>query len=157
VEKISVQRISPFLWFDGGAEDAAKLYVSLFDNSGITTVTRQPDGTAFGVTFTIDGLTVQAMNAAPAPAFTEATSFFVEVDTQEAIDVLWDALTADGGNPGRCGWLTDRFGLSWQIVPPILGELLSDPDQARAGRVMQAMLGMSKLEIAGLLAAAEAE
>ena len=157
-----MQRISPFLWFDGnaesgGAEEAAEFYVSLFADSSVDSFSRLPDGSAFGVTFTIDGLTVQAMNAAPAPAFSEATSFFVQVNDQSRIDALWAALTADGGTPGRCGWLVDRFGLSWQIVPPILGELLGDPDTARSSRVMQAMLGMGKIEIAGLLAAAEVE
>ena len=158
-----MMKVSPFLWFDDQAEFAAEFYVSLFDRSEVTNVSRYPEGspfpagTAFGVTFVLDGLEVQAMNAGPAFPFTEAFSFFVSAETQDEIDELWEKLTADGGEPSRCGWLKDRFGLSWQIVPPILQELLSDPDPARSGRVMQAMLGMDKIEIAGLLAAAESE
>ena len=156
-------KISPFLWFDDQAEFAAEFYVSLFDRSEITSISRYPEGspfpagTAFAISFVLDGLEVQAMNAGPGFPFTEAISLFVNAETQDEIDDLWQKLTADGGEPSRCGWLKDRFGLSWQIVPPILGELLSDPDPARSGRVMQAMLGMSKIEIAGLMAAAESE
>ena len=156
-------KISPFLWFDDQAEFAAEFYVSLFDRSEIISISRYPEGspfpagTAFAISFVLDGLEVQAMNAGPGFPFTEAISFFVNAETQDEIDDLWQKLTADGGEPSRCGWLKDRFGLSWQIVPPILGELLSDPDPARSGRVMQAMLGMSKIEIAGLMAAAESE
>jgi predicted 3-demethylubiquinone-9 3-methyltransferase (glyoxalase superfamily) len=148
--------ISPFLWFDDAAEEAAEFYVSLFPDSRIVSVGRYPEGsplpagTAMSVSFVLDGLEVQAMNAGAGPSFTEAVSFFVQVETQDEIDRYWDALTADGGEPGQCGWLKDRWGLSWQIVPPLLGRLLSDPDAARAGRVMQAMLGMKKLVIADL-------
>ena len=156
-------KVSPFLWFDSEAEAAAEFYVSLFDNSRITSISRYPagspfpEGTAFGISFELDGLEVQSMNAGPGFPFTEAISFFVRAETQDEIDELWQKLTAAGGEESRCGWLKDRFGLSWQIVPPILGELLTDPDPARAGRVMQAMLGMAKIEIAVLLAAAELE
>ena len=112
-------------------------------------------GRAMAVTFELDGLTVQALNGGPGRPFTEAISLFVSVETQEEIDRLWDALTSDGGAPSQCGWLTDRWGLSWQVVPPVLGELLSDPDPQRAGRAMQAMLTMTKLDIAALRAAAD--
>jgi len=158
-----MMKVSPFLWFDNQAEFAAEFYVSLFDNSEVTSVSRYPEGspmpagTAMAVSFVLDGLEVQAMNAGPEFPFTEAISFFVRADTQDEIDDLWEKLIADGGEPSQCGWLKDRFGLSWQIIPPILAELLGDPDPARSGRVMQAMLGMTKIEIAGLLAAAESE
>jgi predicted 3-demethylubiquinone-9 3-methyltransferase (glyoxalase superfamily) len=154
--------ISPFLWFDGRAEEAANLYVSIFPNSKVVNVSRYPEGSpspagsAMGVTFILDGLEFQALNAGPLYSFTEAISFFVEAKTQDEIDRYWQLLTSDGGEPGQCGWLKDRFGLSWQIVPPVLGALLGDPDPAKAGRVMQAMLGMSRIVIADLHAAADA-
>jgi len=155
-----MQAISPFLWFDDQAEQAAEFYVSVFPNSRILGVSRygegtpQPAGTAMSVSFVLDALEVQALNGGPEFHFTQAISLFVKAETQEEIDRLWDRLT-DGGEPGRCGWLKDRYGLSWQIVPPVLFELLGDPDPARAGRVMRAMLGMSKLDIAALRAAAD--
>jgi len=155
-----MQAISPFLWFDDQAEQAAEFYVSVFPNSRILGVSRygegapQPAGTAMSVSFVLDGLEVQALNGGPEFYFTEAISLFVKAETQEEIDRLWDRLT-EGGEPSRCGWLKDRYGLSWQIVPPVLFELLGDPDPARAGRVMQAMLGMGKLDIAALRAAAD--
>ncbi|MDQ1609909.1 MAG: hypothetical protein QOE16_2641 [Microbacteriaceae bacterium] len=158
-----MQKISPFLWFDNQAEEAAEHYVSIFKNSRIVSVSRYgegapaPAGTAMSVTFELDGLEFQALNAGPMFTFTEAISFFVNAETQEEIDDLWEKLTSGGGEPGQCGWLKDKFGLSWQIVPPVLGELLSDPDPARSGRAMQAMLGMSKLDIAALTAAADGE
>jgi len=105
------------------------------------------------VSFVLDGLEVQAMNAGPAFPFTEAISFFVQAETQETIDLYWDALISGGGEPSQCGWLKDRWGLSWQIVPPLLGQLLSDPDAERAARVMAVMMGMQKLVIAELEAA----
>jgi predicted 3-demethylubiquinone-9 3-methyltransferase (glyoxalase superfamily) len=157
-----MQTISPFLWFDGQAEEAAELYVSIFPNSRILSVSRYPEsapgvpGTAMAVSFVLDGLEVQALNGGPGFPFTEAISLFVAAETQSEIDRLWDALLAGGGSPSRCGWLKDRFGLSWQIVPPALGVLLGDPDPGRAGRAMQAMLGMTKIDIAGLRAAADA-
>jgi predicted 3-demethylubiquinone-9 3-methyltransferase (glyoxalase superfamily) len=155
-----MSRISPFLWFDTQAEEAAEFYVSLFPNSRITSVSRYPDGgpmpagLAMGVSFELDGLEMQALNAGPQFPFTEAISFFTRADTQDEIDRLWDALTGNGGQPSQCGWLKDRFGLSWQIVPPALGELLSSPDPAAAGRVMGAMMSMTKIDIAALRAAA---
>lgn len=153
-----MQTISPFLWFDSQAEEAAEFYVSVFKNSRILGVARygegapRPAGTAMTVSFVLDGVEFQALNGGPMYQFTEAVSFLVSVATQPEIDDIWDKLTA-GGEPGRCGWLKDRFGLSWQVAPPVLGELLADPDPARAGRVLQAMLGMEKIDIAGLRAA----
>ena len=154
-----MQNISPFLWFDNRAEEAATLYTSVFKNSRILNVTRYPEGspapagTAMSVTFEIDGLLVQALNAGPLFPFTEAISLFVNVNTQLEIDDYWTKLIADGGQPNQCGWLKDKFGLSWQIVPSILGELLSDPDPEKSGRTMQAMLAMQKIEISALQAA----
>jgi predicted 3-demethylubiquinone-9 3-methyltransferase (glyoxalase superfamily) len=156
-----MQRISPFLWFDDQAEQAAEFYVSLFPNSRILEVMRFADdapGQAAGVTtvrFELDGLEFDALNGGPLFPFTEAVSFSVDVDDQEEIDRLWNALTAGGGEPGQCGWLKDRWGLSWQIVPTSLSRLLSDPDPARAKRATEAMLSMGKLDIAALQAAAD--
>ena len=153
-----MQTISPFLWFDDQAEEAAAHYVSIFPNSKILGVSRygeggpRPAGTAMSVAFELDGLQFQALNGGPQFRFTEAISFVVAAPTQPEIDDLWGKLTS-GGEPGQCGWLKDRYGLSWQIVPPILYELLSDPDPAASSRVMQAMLGMGKLDIAALRAA----
>ena len=157
-----MQKITPFLWFDDQAEDAARFYVSLFRNSTILDVSRygegapRPAGTAMMVSFVLDGLEVQALNGGPEFSFTEAISLSVTAQTQDEIDHLWEQLT-DGGEPGQCGWLKDRYGLSWQIVPPVLGELLGGPDPERSSRVMQAMLAMSKIEIAGLRAAYDAQ
>lgn len=155
------QSISPFLWFDHEAEEAAEHYVSIFDNSRILAVARYgegapaPAGTAMSVSFELDGTAFQALNGGPAFHFTEAVSFVVRAETQAEIDRLWERLTSGGGEPGQCGWLKDRYGLSWQVVPPTLAELLGDPDPARAGRAMQAMLTMGKLDIAALRAAAD--
>ena len=155
-----MQKIVPSLLFDRQAEEAATFYVSVFDDSEITDVSRYgegaplPAGTALAVSFVLDGVEFQAINGGPRVSFTEATSFSVSADTQEEIDRLWNTLTADGGEPSMCGWLKDRFGLSWQVVPAVLGELMNDPDPQRADRVMQAMLGMGKLDIAELRAAA---
>jgi predicted 3-demethylubiquinone-9 3-methyltransferase (glyoxalase superfamily) len=154
-----MQTISPFLWFDDQAEEAAQFSTSIFKDSAIGDITRFGEdapqaGTAMVVTFVLDGLELHALNGGPGFPFTEAVSLYVEAETQDGIDDLWARLT-DGGEPGRCGWLKDRYGLSWQIVPPVLVELLSDPEPARSGRVMQAMLGMSKLDISALRAAAD--
>ena len=151
-----MQKIIPFLWFDDQAEEAANFYVSIFRNSWILSVSRYgdggpgPAGTAMLVTFVLDGLEFQALNGGPEFAFTEAISLFVSAVGQEEVDHFWDKLTSDGGAPGQCGWLKDKYGLSWQIVPPVLGELLGDPDADKSSRVMQAMLGMSKIDIAAL-------
>ncbi|MEO6944538.1 MAG: VOC family protein [Lacisediminihabitans sp.] len=154
-----MQKISPFLWFDTQAEEAARFYVSVFKNSKILNVSRYPEGapypagTALSVSFVLDGVEFQALNGGPEYRFTEAISLFVTSETQEEIDDLWEKLTSDGGEGGRCGWLKDRYGLSWQIVPPALSELLGDADGARASRVMQAMMTMGKLDISALRAA----
>jgi predicted 3-demethylubiquinone-9 3-methyltransferase (glyoxalase superfamily) len=154
-----MQKIVPCLWFDTEAEQAAEFYVSVFENSEILNVARygegtpMPAGSAMLVTFVLDGVEFQALNGGPAFQFTEAISLFTNADTQEEIDRLWNVLTADGGSPGMCGWLKDKYGLSWQIVPPILGELLNDPDLEKAGRVMTAMLAMQRIDIADLKAA----
>jgi predicted 3-demethylubiquinone-9 3-methyltransferase (glyoxalase superfamily) len=154
-QETKTQKITPFLWFDNNAEAAVNQYVSIFDNSSIISMNRYgaggpgPEGTVMSAKFVLDGLEFMALNGGPLYTFTPAISFFVNCDTQEEIDRLWDQLS-EGGKPGRCGWLIDRFGLSWQIVPPALGELLSAPDRVKAGRVMQAMLQMNKIDIAGL-------
>ena len=154
-----MQKISPFLWFDNQAEEAANFYVSIFKNSAIQSVSRygegapRPAGSAMSVSFVLDGLELQALNGGPEFTFTEAISLFVKAETQDEIDELWEKLTS-GGEESQCGWLKDKFGLSWQIVPPVLFELLGDPDPNRSSRTMQAMLGMRKLDIAGLRAAA---
>ena len=150
-----MQKITPFLWFDDQAEDAARLYVSIFKNSKILSVSRYgdagpgPKGAAMVVTFEIEGQRFMGLNGGPEFKFTEAVSFLVTCETQREIDALWAALSA-GGAPGRCGWLKDKFGLSWQIVPGVLGTLLQDPDPPKSQRVMQAMLRMDKIDIAGL-------
>ena len=153
-------KITPFLWFDNQAEEAANFYVSLFKNSKVTGVSRYgeagpgPKGTAMTVTFQLEGQEFTALNGGPIFHFTEAISFFVDCKTQEEVDSLWDKLT-DGGEPGQCGWLKDRFGLSWQIVPAALGELMSGPDPAKSKRVMEAMLKMRKIDISELRRAYE--
>jgi predicted 3-demethylubiquinone-9 3-methyltransferase (glyoxalase superfamily) len=153
-----MQKISPFLWFDDQAEEAANFYVSIFRNSWILgsrdTATGGPrlPGSAMSVTSTLDGLQIQALNGGPEFTFTEGISLFVSAVGQDEIDHLWDRLTS-GGEPGQCGWLKDKYGLSWQIVPPILNELLGDPDADKASRVLRAMLGMGKIDSAALRAA----
>ena len=153
-------KITPFLWFDDQAEEAAELYTSIFDNSRILNVAHYGEagpgepGSVMTVHFELDGQRVTALNGGPTYRFTEAFSFAVDCETQEEVDELWSKLTADGGEEGPCGWLKDRFGLSWQIVPTALPRLLSDPDRQKAGRVMQAMLQMKKIEIAELERAA---
>jgi predicted 3-demethylubiquinone-9 3-methyltransferase (glyoxalase superfamily) len=136
-------KVTPFLWFDGQAEQAAKFYTSIFKHSELESVS------PMSATFQLDGQRFMALNGGPQFKFTEAISFFVRCDTQKEIDYFWSKLSA-GGEPGRCGWLKDKFGVSWQIIPPILGEYLSDEDQTKSQRVMQAMFKMSKLDIAAL-------
>ena len=142
------RKITPFLWFDGKAEEAAKFYTSIFENSKIVSITEM------SATFQLDGLEFIAFNGGPTFTFSPAVSFFVRCETQQEIDYLWEKLSA-GGETQRCGWLKDKFGVSWQIVPPILGELLNDEDDEKSNRVMQAMLKMSKLEIKQLKEAYE--
>jgi predicted 3-demethylubiquinone-9 3-methyltransferase (glyoxalase superfamily) len=144
--------ITPFLWFDGQAEEAMNFYGSIFLRSKVISVNRA-QGKVMSVQFELEGQRFIALNAGPQYKFTEAVSFFVGCDTQEEIDTLWAKLTADGGSPSQCGWLKDKFGLSWQIVPNSLGRMLGDKDPARSQRVMQAMLQMKKLELDQLQAA----
>jgi predicted 3-demethylubiquinone-9 3-methyltransferase (glyoxalase superfamily) len=157
---MTTTRITPFLWFDGFAEEAAKFYTSIFPNSKIASVVRNgdaspgPTGAVMTVDFSLDGQQFTALNGGPVFHFTEAISFVVHCRTQEEVDRYWDALLA-GGTPSQCGWLKDRFGVSWQIVPEILLELIGSPDRAKADRVTQAMLKMVKLDIEGLKKAAE--
>lgn len=154
-----MQKISPFLWFESEAEDAAKFYVSIFRNSRIVKVARYseagpgPEGSAMTVGFELEGQTFTALNGGPMFKFNEAISFVVDCTTQAEVDHYWDHLL-EGGTAQQCGWLKDRYGLSWQIVPRVLVELLSGSDPAKAGRVMQAMFGMVKLDIAKLQQAA---
>ncbi len=154
---MSTPTIRPFLWFGQNAEAAAHFYVSVFKNSKIVTVMPSPDPTTpMGVELEIDGQRLIAFNGGPHYKLTEAVSLMVHCETQEEVDYFWDKLTADGGEPSRCGWLKDKFGLSWQIIPQALVTLMGDKDPARAGRVVQAMLGMSKIDIAGLQKAYDA-
>ena len=145
----SSETITPFLWFNDQAEEAMQLYTSLFQHSRIVAVNRAGDRVMSG-TFVMDGRTYHAFNGGPHFQFNEAISLMITCDTQEEIDRYWNALTADGGQESRCGWLKDRFGLSWQVVPRILLPLLQHPDREKAMRVQQAMLGMKKLDIEGL-------
>ena len=153
-----MQKITPFLWFDGNAEEAMNFYVSVFKNSKVGKVTRYgergpgPKGTVMSATFQLDGQEYFALNGGPHFTFTPAISFFVNCETQEEVDELWEKLS-EGGKKERCGWLKDKYGLSWQIVPSVLGKLLQDKDPEKAKRVMQAMLQMDKLDIARLQSA----
>jgi predicted 3-demethylubiquinone-9 3-methyltransferase (glyoxalase superfamily) len=155
-------KITPFLWYDSQAEEAAEFYVSVFEDSRITNVVRYgsagpgPEGSAMTVSFELDGREFVGLNGGPTHTFTEAVSFVVDCATQDEVDYFWTKLS-DGGEEGPCGWLKDRFGLSWQIVPRALSELLSDADPAKSARVMAAMLQMKKIEIADLLKAYEGE
>jgi predicted 3-demethylubiquinone-9 3-methyltransferase (glyoxalase superfamily) len=156
----NMQKITPFLWFNDNAEEAANFYVSIFKNSKILNISRygeggpRPAGMAMSTTFQLDGQEIMALSGGPEFKFTEAISLFVTCETQEEVDWYWNQLCA-GGEESQCGWLKDKFGLSWQIVPTALGELLADPDPARAQRVMQAMLQMRKINIASLRRAYE--
>jgi predicted 3-demethylubiquinone-9 3-methyltransferase (glyoxalase superfamily) len=155
-----MQKITPFLWFDGKAEEAANFYVSLFKDSKIVSImpTREEAGSkggVMGLTFQLQGQEFIALNGGPQFTFSPAVSFFVKCETQTEVDELWERLSA-GGEKQRCGWLKDRYGVSWQIIPTVLGELLEDEDDEKSGRVMQAMLQMEKLDIEGLKKAAVA-
>jgi predicted 3-demethylubiquinone-9 3-methyltransferase (glyoxalase superfamily) len=157
-----MQKITPFLWFDGKAEEAMNFYVSVFKNSKIVRVSRYgeagpgPKGTVMSATFQLDGQDFFALNGGPQFAFTPAISFFVNCETQQEVDEMWERLS-EGGKKERCGWLKDRYGLSWQIIPSVLGKMLQDPDAERAKRVMQAMLQMDKIDIERLKQAREGE
>ena len=159
----AMAKVFPCLWFDGNAEEAASFYVTLLPDSHVDKVWRSPAETPSGpagmvltVDFTLAGQQFQGLNGGPDFKFNEAVSFVIDCDDQAEVDRLWDALTANGGEPGPCGWLKDRFGLSWQIVPRRLDELLNDPDPERARRAMEAMLKMGKIEVAELEHAADA-
>jgi predicted 3-demethylubiquinone-9 3-methyltransferase (glyoxalase superfamily) len=150
-----MQKITPFLWFDGKAEEATNFYVSIFKNSKITRISRfgeggpAPKGTVMSTSFELEGQDFIALNGGPQFIFTPAISLFVNCETQAEVDELWQKLS-EGGKQERCGWLKDKYGLSWQIIPTILGKLLQDPDPVKSKRAMAAMLQMDKIDIQGL-------
>lgn len=150
-----MQKITPFLWFDGKAEEAMNFYVSIFKNSKVGRVTRYgdagpgPKGSVMSATFKIEGQEFFALNGGPQFQFTPAISFFVNCETQQEVDEFWEKLSA-GGEKNRCGWLRDKYGLSWQIIPTALGEMLGDKNPVKVNRVMKAMLQMGKIDIKGL-------
>jgi len=150
-----MQKITPFLWFDGNAEEAMNFYTSIFKNSKIGRISRYgetgpgPKGTVMSATFQLDGQEFMALNGGPQFKFTEAISFFVNCETQEEVDALWEKLS-EGGQKSRCGWLKDKYGLSWQIIPSALGKMLGDKDPEKSRRVMKAMLQMDKIDVEGL-------
>jgi predicted 3-demethylubiquinone-9 3-methyltransferase (glyoxalase superfamily) len=156
----AMPRITPNLWFDTESEEAAEFYVSVFPNSEITNVTYygeagpRPAGTVMTVDFVLDGQQYTAIDGGPEFTFDEAVSLLINCADQEEVDHYWTKLS-DGGEEGPCGWLKDRYGLSWQVIPVALGELLSDPDEDRARRAMKAMLGMKKIDVAAIQAAAD--
>jgi len=155
-----VQKITPYLWFDEKAEEAANFYISVFKNSKIVSIARYgeagpgPEGTVMSAIFELDGQEFFALNGGPQFTFTPAISFLVNCETQEEVDDLWEKLS-EGGEKQRCGWLKDKYGLSWQIIPSVLGELLQDEDAEKANRVMETMLQMDKINIAALMRAYE--
>src|SRR5688572_2238859 len=140
-----MQKISPFLWFDTQAEEAVELYTSIFKNSKILSKTPGPEGSFTSVTFELEGVEFIALNAGPEFTFNEAISFFVKCKDQQEVDYYWEKLTANGGEESQCGWLKDKYGVSWQIIPDALGELLSDPDPEKSSYAMRAMLKMRKI------------
>ena len=156
----NVQKITPFLWFDGQAEDAVNFYTSLFKNSKISRILRnaeeaaeqtgRPVGSVLTIEFEIEGQEFVALNGGPLFKFNESVSFVINCETQEEVDYFWQKLTADGGEESQCGWLKDKFGLSWQITPTVLIDMLHDKDQEKSGRVMHAMLQMKKIDIKAL-------
>lgn len=158
------QKITPCLWFDGNAEEAVRFYTSVFKNSSIDDIHRSSvdypggkEGSVLLISFKLAGQSYQALNGGPHDTFNDAISLSVDCEDQAEVDRLWEALTADGGRPVQCGWLKDKYGLSWQIVPRRLPELLSAPDAAKVKRVMQTMMQMVKIDIAALERAAEAK
>ena len=162
-----MQKITPFLWYDDNAEDAANFYCSIFRNSKVGSVTRyeeegakasgRPAGSAMTVEFELEGQKFVALNGGPHFKFTEAVSFVINCESQEEVDYFWEKLTADGGQESQCGWLKDKYGLSWQVVPTILPEFFKGKDPAKTKRVMEAMLQMKKIDIPTLKRAAEGE
>src|SRR4026208_1500600 len=155
-----MQKITPFLWFDNQAEEAAKFYASVFENSKVGRILRydeasskgagRPVGSVLTIEFEIEGQKFTALNGGPQFKFNESISFVVNCETQDEVDYFWEKLTADGGQESACGWLKDKFGLSWQITPTVLIDMLNDSDQEKSGRVMQAMLQMQKIDIKAL-------
>ncbi len=141
--------ITPFLWFNGNAEEAVKFYVSIFSNSKIVSTMPGPNGTVMGLSFRLEGQAFQALNGGPKYSFTPAISLFVSCETQAEVDELWGKLTA-GGSEDMCGWLRDKYGLSWQIIPTALGRMFGDKNRAKANAAMQAMLQMRKIDIGGM-------
>lgn len=158
-----MQKITPFLWFDGNAEEAVNLYTSIFKNSKIEALTRYgaggpgPEGTVMTATFQLDGQKFMALNGGPHYTFSPAISFVINCETQEEVDWFWEKLTEGGGEAVQCGWLRDKFGVSWQVVPTVLGELMTDKDAQKAQRVLEAMLQMVKIDIATLKRAYEGQ
>lgn len=160
-----MSKITPFLWFDGNAEEAVKLYTSVFKNASVGRITRYtgesskpsgiPVGTIMTIEFSLDGQDFIALNGGPMFKFTEAVSFAIECETQQDVDHYWNELTANGGEASMCGWLKDRFGLSWQVVPKEALALINDSDTERAGRVTQALMQMQKIDIKKLIDAAD--
>lgn len=162
-----MQKITPFLWFDSNAEEAVNFYVSIFKNSKVGKVTRydeasskaagRPEGSVMTMEFQLEGQNFSAINGGPHFKFTEAISFVVDCETQEEVDYFWGKLTADGGQESQCSWLKDKYGLSWQITPRVLIEMIGDQDPQKAQRVMEAMLQMKKIDIATLKRAYDGE
>jgi predicted 3-demethylubiquinone-9 3-methyltransferase (glyoxalase superfamily) len=162
-----MQKITPFLWFDNNAEEAVNFYVSIFKNSKVGKVTRyneasskaagRPEGSVMTMEFQLEGQDFSAINGGPHFKFTEAISLVVDCETQEEVDYFWEKLTADGGQESQCGWLKDKYGLSWQITPRVLIEMIGDKDPQKAQRVMEAMLQMKKIDIATLKRAYDGE
>ena len=155
MESTTKKKITPFLWFDNNAEEAINFYTSVFKNSKVGSFTRWPEGgpgpagQVLTASFTLDGQEFTALNGGPQFKFNESISFVVDCETQEEVDYYWNKLT-EGGEESQCGWLKDKFGLSWQIVPKALGELISDPDPVKSKRVLNAMLQMKKIDVAAL-------
>lgn len=147
-----MQKITPFLWFDGNAQDAIDFYTSIFRNARVTSLMPGLDGKMMGASFELEGQSFMALNGGPQFQFSPAISLYVHCESQEEVDHYWSRL-GEGGSYQPCGWLQDKFGLSWQIIPGILSRMLGDKDRARAGRAMQAMMKMSKIDIAALQAA----
>ena len=156
-----MQKITPFLWFNGNAEEAMNFYLSIFKNSKVRGVSRYseagpgPAGSVMVANFTLDGIDFMALNGGPKFKFNESVSFVVNCQNQQEVDELWEKLSSQGGKPGQCGWLKDKFGVSWQIVPAALGELMKDKDPQKSKRVMQAILQMNKIDINTLMRARE--
>ena len=151
-----MHKITPFLWYDGNAEEAMNFYLSIFKDSKMLSVNRGDNGKAFTLSFELEGQEFKALNGGPMFKFNESVSFFVDCKDQDEVDYFWEKLSA-GGEKSQCGWLKDKFGLSWQIVPEALGEYLGDPDPEKSKRAMDAMMKMTKIDIAALKRASDGE